>query len=369
MDPAVFGVPMPGPLRERLCRFLAHRRARVVGKGYEQIGGCALLNRHTEEQARTLEGRLNDRFGALTGARFRTYVAMRYGHPTSEEAAARMALDRVDRVVLLPLYPQYSRTTTGSSLAYWKALEENGEIPVWPTSYVHEYSAHPKLVQALSERIDEGLQRFPATARDRVHLVFAAHGTALREMTKRRDPYCCLVHSTVQQVMGYRAPHDPGRPFHVTFLPTLGPARRLTPATADVLEELADDGHAAVLLVPVTAVSDRVETVYGLDIEGREAAQRLGIEHFEVTSGLNAHPLLIETLAECVAAQVSPTALSRGDGADALPAALPALPRYKVSRRTVRCHQCPFVTEAHDWSGEPAVHVPAPMPAPASRAA
>jgi ferrochelatase len=369
MDPAAFEAPVPGALRERLCRLLARRRARAVAKGYEQIGGCALLNRHTEEQARALEGRLNDRFGPLTAARFRTYVAMRYGHPASEEAAAQMARDRVDRVVLLPLYPQYAASTTGSALAYWKALEEHGELPTWPTSYVSEYSAHPKLVQALAERVHEGLQRFPVTVRDRVHLVFTAHGTALKELTKRRDPYCCLVHATVQQVMGHREPHDPGRPFHVTFQKTLGPGRQLTPSTRDRLEQLAEDGHTAVLLVPVSCVSDRVETAFGLDIEGREEAYRFGIEHYEVASGLNGHPLFIEALAECVAAQVSPAALSRGDGADAIPAALPALPRYKVSRRTVRCHQCPFVTEAHDWSGEPAVHVPAPLDAPASRAA
>jgi len=373
MDPAVFEVPLPKPVRDWACRYLARKRSAVVGKGYEQIGGCSPLNRHTAEQARALEARLNDRFGPVTGARFRTYAAMRYWRPSSEEAAGQMASDGVSKVVLLPLYPQFSKTTTGSSLVYWKALEEKGEIPVWPTSFVYEYAAHPKLVQALSERIDEGLQRFPATVRDRVHLVFVAHGTPRRELTKRRDPYCCLVHSTVQQVMSHREAHDAGRAFHVAFQSKVGPAKGLTPSTPDKLEQLADDGHTAVLVVPVAFVSDHVETAYALDIEVREEALRNGIEHYEVTSGLNCHPLLIEALAECVAAQVSPVSVSRGDGADALPAALPALPRYKVGRRTVRCHQCPFVTEAHDWSGEPAVHVPAPLaspaPAPSSRAA
>jgi ferrochelatase len=177
------------------------------------------------------------------------------------------------------------------------------------------------------------------------------------------------VHATVQQVMGRREAHDPARAFHVTFQRALGVVRGLAPATPDTLATLADDGHAAVLMVPVSFVSDHVETVFGLDIAGREEATRLGIEHYEVTHGLNCHPLFIETLAECVAAQVTPAAVSRGDGADALPAALPTLPRYEVSHRTVRCPQCPFVTEAHDWSGEPAVHVPAPVVPPASRAA
>ena len=365
MDPAIIDIPLPRGMRDRLCRFIARKRAVIVGKDYEQIGGCSPLNRHTAEQARALEGRLNDRFGPLTGVRFRTYTAMRYWQPTSEQAAQQMARDGVDKVVLLPLYPQYSKTTTGASLVYWKALEEKGEIPAWPTSFVYEYAAHPKLVQALSERIDEGLQRFPATVRDRVHLVFSAHGTPLKELARRGDPYCCLVHSTVQQVMGHREPHDPGRPFHVAFQSKVGPAKWLTPSTPDKLEQLADDGHTAVLVVPVAFVSDHVETAYELDIEVREGAHHNGIEHFEVTSGLNCHPLFIEALAECVAAQVNPASISRGDGADALPAALPVLPRYEVSRRTVRCSRCPFVTEAHDWSGEPAVHVPAPLATPA----
>src|SRR5690606_19808421 len=323
MDPAIIDIPLPKPLRDWLCRYIARKRAVVVGKDYEQIGGCSPLNRHTEEQARALEARLNDRFGPVTGARFRTFAAMRYWHPTSEEAAERMAQEGVDKVILLPLYPQYSKTTTGASLVYWKALEEKGEIPTWPTSYVGEYAAHPKYVQALSERIDEGLQRSPATVRDRVHLVFSAHGTPLKELMKRRDPYCCLVHSTVQQVMSHREAHDAGRAFHVAFQSKGGPAKWLTPSTPDKLEELADDGHTAVLVVPVAFVSDHVDTAFELDIEVREEAVHAGIEHYEVTSGLNCHPLFIEALAECVAAQVSPASVSRGDGADALPAALP----------------------------------------------
>ncbi|MDX1418613.1 MAG: ferrochelatase [Rubricoccaceae bacterium] len=366
MDPAVVDLPVPRMMRDRLCRLLARRQARAAGKDYEQIGGSSPLNRLTEEQARALEVRLNGRFGAASGVRFRTYAASRYWRPSSEAAARRMAQDGVDKVVLLPLYPQYSKTTTGTSLAYWKALEERKEIPTWPTSFVYEYAAHPKLVQALSERIDEGLQRFPATVRPRVHLLFSAPATAQKELSRWKDPYCCLVHSTVQQVMAHREGHDPARAFEVAFRGLGGAQKRLTPSTTDTLERLADDGQTAVLLVPVAFVSDHDEAAFALDIAIREQALRDGIEHYEVTSGLNCHPLFIEALAECVAAQLSPTAVSRGDGADVLPAAVPALPRYTVSRRTVRCHQCPFVTEAHDWSGEPAVHVPAPVASPAS---
>ena len=363
MDPAALDLPLPSALRERVCRLYARRRARTVRKGFEQVGGCSPLNRHTSEQAHALEARLNDRFGTATGARFRTYVAMRHGEPSSATAQRQLAEDQVSKVVLLPLYPHYSKTTTGSSLLHWQAAEKTHGRSPSATALVYEYAAHPKYVQALSERIDEGLQRFPRVVRDRVQLVFSAQGTPLKELTRRNDPYCCLTHATVQQVMGFREGHDAGRAFHVAFQGQIEPIKWLTPSTADTLEDLAESGETAVLIVPVSCVSERVETAFDLDIALRARSLALGIEHFEVTSGLNCHPLFIEALAECVAAQVAPSVLSRGDGADALPSALPALPRYEVSDRTVRCHRCPFVTEARDWSGEPAVRVPAPVPA------
>lgn len=356
MDPAIIDIPVGGILRHWLCRFVSRTRAKSVGKDYELIGGGSPINRLTREQAQGLEHLLNERYAEAVGARFRTYIAMRYWHPTSEEAARQMQADGVDKVVLLPLYPQYSKTTTGASLAYWKALEEKEEIGTWPTTYVQEYAANPKYVQALSERIDEGLQRFPKAVRPDAHLLFSAHGTPLREMKERRDPYCCLVHSTVDRVMKHRG-HD--RPFHVAFQSKVGPAEWLTPATPDQLEELAHQGHTAVLVVPVAFVTDHIETSYELDIEVREEAEEAGIEHYEVTSGLNSHPLFIEALAEAAVAQVAapdggcPAPDASGDGAVA-PKTYPLLPldrmpRYPSAERDVRCHQCERITEARCW--------------------
>jgi len=359
MDPAIIDIPLPRSLRDRLCRYISKKRSKVVGEDYKQIGGGSPINRLTNEQAQALETRLNERYGALTGATFKTYVAMRYWHPTSEEAAAQMSADGVTKVVLLPLYPQYSKTTTGSSLIYWKALEDSGEIPAWPTTFAYEYAANPLYVQALSDRIDEALQRFSRAVRDKVHLVFSAHGTPVKEMKKRRDPYCCLIHSTVQQVMDLRARKEE-RPFHVAFQSKVGPAEWLTPATPDKLEELATQGVIATLVVPVAFVTDHIETAYELDIEVREEAEHFGIEHYEVTSGLNCHPLFIEALAESVAAQVEVPAGTSGDGhAQELPRPIPTLPRIKSACRNVRCHQCERITEAHDWSGQPRPAQPA----------
>ena len=354
MDPAEVDWSLPAFVRDRVCRVLARRRARPLADAYEQIGGVSPLARHTGEQASALERLLNRRFAAPTGATFRTYVAMRHWHPTSEEAAAQMAQDGVTKTVLLPLHPHYAGPTTGSSVAYWQALEAAGEIAACPTTFVREYAAHPKYVQALAERIDEGLQRFPRDARAGVQVVFCAQGAHVARGS--RDPYCCLVHSTVQQVVDARAD---GRPVHVAFQRPLAPGRVLGPTLDALVETLADDGHAHVLVVPVSFVSDRVETAYDIDVVARAHAHTQGVTHFEVTNGLNGHPLLIEALAECVAAQVRPAA--HGDGAPALfPTPIASLPAH--THRTIRCAPCARQAEACDWRAAfdaPVVDLPA----------
>lgn len=354
----LFNKAFDGALRDRLCRFIAEKRSESVREDYELIGGGSPINRLTREQAKCLEQQLNKTYAEVTGATFHTYIAMRYWHPFSEEAAAQMEEDGIDKVVLLPLYPQYSKTTTGSSLVYWKALEEAGEIPEWPTTTVVEYAANPKYIQALSERIDEGLQRFPSGVRPNVQLLFSAHGTPLKEMTERRDPYCCLVHSTVDRVMKHRG-HD--RPFHTAFQSKVGPNEWLTPSTPDKLEALAHQGATAVLVIPVAFVTDHIETSYELDIEVREEAEDFGIEHYEVTSGLNTHPLFIEALAEATAAQLDlPAPIKRptlsGDGAvseSEYPLRpLDQLPRFSAEKREARCPNCERITEARCWHAD-----------------
>jgi ferrochelatase len=361
MDPALLDVPLGTRLRHWLCKTVAHVRAKSVTDDYEMIGGGSPINRLTREQARGLQRHLNDVYGRPSGVEFRTYTAMRYWHPFSEEAAAEMEADGVDRVVLLPLYPQWSKTTSGSSVAYWKALEETGEIPTWPTTSVYEYAANPKYVQAVSERIDEALQRFPSSVRPDVHLLFSAHGTPLREMTERQDPYCCLVHSTVQQVMALRSGD---RSFHTAFQSKVGPSEWLSPSTPQTVDALAEQGARGVLVVPIAFVTDHIETSYELDIEMRERAAAAGISHFEVTSGLNSHPLLLEALGEATVAHLQlPVNANQlrfgGDGLDTYPLRPPKeLPFHSADDRDVRCPNCQCVTEARQWDVPPDVPTP-----------
>ena len=343
MDPAIIDIPLRGWTRHLLCRLISSLRARKVARDYEAIDpeGGSPINPLTREQAGHLEQELNHRFGSRSGVTFRTFIAMRYWHPLSEETAAEMTRAGVTKVVLLPLYPHYSKTTTGASLVYWNELQKRGEIPHWPTTYVQEYAAHPRYLTAISERIDEGLARFPEKVRPDVHILFSAHGTPLKEMTERKDPYCCLIHSTVDRLMkGRGGDHT----FDVAFQSKVGPATWLTPSTPEKLKELGEQGIRAVLVVPIAFVTDHIETAFELGIEVREEAHGFGLVHYEVTGGLNSHPEFIAALAETTAAQIH----SPQGPLTPLPP-WPDRPRYEQEERTVRCENCRCVAEAHIW--------------------
>lgn len=346
MDPAIIDIPLGGVLRHWLSKLISSTRSKKVCKDYEKIGGGSPINRLTEEQAKNLEMALNRTFGEPNKVRFRVYIAMRYWKPFTEVAVQKMQEDGIDKVVLLPLYPHYSKTTTGSSLIYWWTLEQEQEIPAWPTAYIPEYATHPKYIQAISARIDETIERFPEYVRKQIQLVFSAHGTPVNEMKVRRDPYCCLIHATVEAVMDFRQ-HD--YPFHVAFQSKVGPEEWLTPSTPDKLQELAEANHDTVLIIPVAFVTDHIETAFELDMLIREQAQEFGIKYYEVMGGLNSHPLFIEALSEAVISQVTLPA-SGQQLAKAQP--FRDLPKCTPDRKT-RCHQCEYITEAVRWDSIP----------------
>ena len=163
-----------------------------------------------------------------------------------------------------------------------------------------------------------------------------------------------LLHTTEDRVMAHR---DHDRPYHVAFQSKVGPAEWLTPSTPDKLKELAEGGEKAVLIIPVAFVTDHIETSYELDMEVREEAEEFGIQYYEVTAGLNCHPLFIEALAEATAAQLRlPERAAPAASGDGVPATdayplrpLDQLPRFHPSTRCTRCHQCQFITEARRW--------------------
>nr|BCX00690.1 MAG: ferrochelatase [Bacteroidota bacterium] len=295
-------------LRRAIARLIARTRAISVRKKYAQIGGRSPITPLSELQARALEERLNATWGDRY--RFRTYLCWRYWHPFSWEVVEALRREGTDRVVLLPLYPQYSRTTTGSSFRDWfeQTVRRNGGRALWPTHVVISYPDHPAFVAAISARMDETLQKdLPPEARSGVHYVFSAHGTPLSDV-RRGDPYSHQVRATVEAVMRLRG-YD--RPYHLAFQSKVGPARWLEPSTPDTIHRLARSGVQSVLVVPVAFVTDHIETSHELDIEIRAEAERAGIRHYVVMRALNDHPHFIEALAEQVEGLLHLTAEAR----------------------------------------------------------
>lgn len=269
---------LPGPLRKRIAGRIARKRAPQVRKYYEALGGKSPLNHWTDLQAQAL--------AEATG--LPTYVAMRYWHPFSEEAAQAVWAARPKQVVLLPLYPHYSRTTTGSSLkAIQKALPKGLEV-----LEVRDYHDDPTYIQAVVERIREGLARFPHP--ERVHLLFSAHGVPV-SVIRKGDPYQEQIERTCRLI---------GQQFanasSLAYQSRVGPEKWLEPSSETVIFRLAWHGVQEMLVVPVSFVSDHSETLYEIDVTYRALAEELGVTQFELMPALNDSPTFIQALAGCV---------------------------------------------------------------------
>jgi ferrochelatase len=268
-----------------LAKLISTTRARKVQHHYSVIGGGSPIRRFTEQQARALQLKLTE-----SGLDAHCFVAMRYWHPFTAEAIAHIRAAQCDEVVLLPLYPHYSSTTTGSSLNEWRRLF-NDDVPV---HCVDAFYRHELYLDALVEKVEEALVRFPDP--ERAELVFSAHSVPLAVIEKG-DPYQQQIEETVELVM-----QRGGWPnhFRLCYQSKVGASRWLQPSLHKTLREVAAEGIRELCIVPISFVSDHVETLGEIDHEAREEARSLGVERFEMTSGLNDSPMFIAALAELV---------------------------------------------------------------------
>jgi ferrochelatase len=235
---------------------------------------------------------------------------MRYWHPFTAEAIEQLRAAQCDEVVLLPLYPHYSSTTTGSSLNEWRRLFRE-DIPVHS---IEPFYRHAVYLQALAEKIDEALARF--TDPERPEIVFSAHSVPVAVIEKG-DPYQRQIEETVELAM-----HCGGWPnrYRLCYQSKVGASKWLQPSLHTTLRELAGEKDGEVCIVPISFVSDHVETLGEIDHEARAEAARLGIRKFEMTSGLNDSPTFIAALADLVGAAIG-VEMGKERGAESLAAA------------------------------------------------
>jgi ferrochelatase len=306
LDPEIIRIPLPKPLerffpRNLFATMVARRRTPKVRPNYEAIGGSSPLNARSEDQARALEAELNRRFEGV--ARFHVRLGMRYWHPFTEVAMEEFDRLGIRDVFLMPLYPQYSRTTSGSSFKEWRDLHRERFGRRFRVKAAKEYHLHPRYIVAINERIDATLrERFSDEERGTTHLLFSAHGTPVSEV-KAGDPYSYQIRATIEAVMDER-----GRdlPYHQSFQSKVGPVQWLTPSTQDKLAELGASGIRNLLVVPIAFVTDHIETLHELDIELREVAEHNGVHRYEVMYALNDSPDFIAALADVIQERYAP---------------------------------------------------------------
>jgi len=279
-DPDIFRLPF----QKSLARFISKKRAPKVEKEYELIGGKSPINEWTEKQRLMLENKLRSSANDVD-----VLIAMRYWKPLTQEVVTVVETGNYDKVIMLPLYPHYSISTTGSSFNEWKRFYKGDKSKL---IYVDSYQTHPLYIKAINERIDESLLRFSVEVRKDVQLVFSAHGTPVSYL-KKGDPYSFQIKETIEAVMKLRNnSHD----YHQCFQSKVGPARWLEPATDTMIEELAAKGRKHLLIIPISFVSDHVETSFELDIEYRHTADKVGIENYIVMTGLNDSQTFVNAL-------------------------------------------------------------------------
>ena len=280
-DPAI--INLPGWLRLPLARFISSRRAKKAMGIYAKIGGSSPILGQTEAQARALEKAL----GQGNTDEWRGYVCMRYWHPMTERVVQSVRRYAPDRIVLLPLYPQYSTTTTGSSFKAWK---EASSFTV-PSSEIESYPTDPGFIAASVELVRQGLAEAGAGKK---RVLFSAHGLP-EKIVKAGDPYQRHVEQTAKAIVDAIGNLDST----VCYQSRVGPLKWIGPPTEQEIERAGRDG-AKVVLYPLSFVSEHSETLVELDMDYRQLASEAGVAKYVRVPTVGTHPRFIDGLARLV---------------------------------------------------------------------
>lgn len=289
-DPEIIRLPFPW-LQKPLAWMISTMRTRKSQENYRHIGGGSPLRRITEEQATALQQQLQQK-----GIEAQVYVGMRYWHPFTEEAIARIKRDRIEQLVILPLYPQFSISTSGSSFRLLEKLwQEDPALQRIEYTVVPSWYQRTGYLQAMAQLIAQELDQLPD--RDRVHIFFSAHGVPVSYVEEAGDPYQEEIEKCTELIM--KTLNRPNA-HTLAYQSRVGPVEWLKPYTEDAIPALAASGVQDLLVVPISFVSEHIETLQEIDMEYRELAEEAGIHNFHRVPALNTHPVFIDDLAEMV---------------------------------------------------------------------
>jgi ferrochelatase len=293
LDPDIIPMGPMGFLRKPLAKLISSRRSIPVAGKYAEIGRRSPIGLLTERQRVRLVDALSPYIDPIA------VTAMRYWHPLTAEAVDTLRrAGPLDEIVLLPLYPHFSYATTLSSLKEWQRVygKSNGGPKVCT---IGQFYNHPRYVQAVVQRIGSILRQFPDSSR--IHLVFSAHGLPM-SLVEKGDPYPQQIEETVRLVCeaGSRQCAGWPRTHLLCYQSRVGPAKWLQPPLTGAIERLGHEGVKEMLVVPISFVTEHIETLHEINIEARDEAKKVGIERFRMMPAVGDSPLFIGALKELV---------------------------------------------------------------------
>lgn len=289
-DPEIIRIPFPA-LQKPLAWFISSRRAKTSQANYQQIGGGSPLRRITEAQGTALKAKLQEK-----GETAEVYIGMRYWHPFTEEAVDKIKRDNIEKLVVLPLYPQYSISTSGSSFRLLEQIwTSDSTLKSIDYTLIPSWYARPGYINAMVGLIRTELDKLPNS--NSAHIFFSAHGVPVSYVEEFGDPYQRQIeHCTdlIMQALGRPNEHT------LAYQSRVGPIEWLQPYTEDAIQALAQKGVNDLVVVPISFVSEHIETLQEIDIEYRELAEEAGIKGFHRVPALDTDETFIADLAGMV---------------------------------------------------------------------
>lgn len=284
-DPDIFKIPFGQKI---FAKLISKLRTKKVIEQYKQIGNKSPQNEHTENQRKLLEISLRNR-----GLNADIFIAMRYWKPLTSETINKISINKYTKILLLPLYPHFSSVTTGSSFnEWWKQYKGDKDKVI----SINNFYDKQKYLLAISNRIDEALNLLSIEEKKEAHLLFSAHSVP-QSLIDNGDPYQKQILESIRLIMELR---NNSEKYHISYQSKVGPVKWLVPSTEEKVKELGIEGIKHLIVIPISFVSDHIETLYELGIEYRKVAESNGIINYRVIKGLNDSPLFIEQLHEIV---------------------------------------------------------------------
>jgi protoporphyrin/coproporphyrin ferrochelatase len=279
----------PRLLQKPLAWLISTLRSKKTAKMYGLIGGKSPIIEITQAQANALEDSLNEQ----RTVPFKVYTGMRYWRPFIDDVIPAIQRDGIKKVIVLSLYPQYSVTTSGSSISQVKKVLPGYSLDV---DCVASWYNHPLYIEALVAVIEKGIKSFSPSAGE-VHVLFSAHSLP-QKIIDEGDPYVTETVGTINEIIKSLPVK-----WSLSYQSKSGPVKWLEPSTEEMLEKLAGEGIKNVLVVPISFVSDHIETLYEIDILYKKMAAGLGI-NLKRSESLNTHPKFISALRDIVMTRV-----------------------------------------------------------------